>query len=176
MSVNKVEYKDNEQIKTLIDLTTDTVTPDKLAKGYTAHDMSGNIITGTMESGGKEYTFTNGLTETDGTVSWDLNDKIKAGAGKGSVRINANANDESVLADGDYSLAFGRSGTHGSYAGSKTGINSEGVGSLAFGDLGSYKYYSIIKSAGQGQIAAINAVSYLDQLKIKEKTKFLFII
>ena len=26
--------------------------------------------------GGSSYTFTNGLTETDGTVSWDLNDKI----------------------------------------------------------------------------------------------------
>ena len=51
MAVNKVEYNDNGQLKTLIDLTADTVTADKLAKGYTAHDMSGNIITGTMESG-----------------------------------------------------------------------------------------------------------------------------
>ena len=51
MAVNKVEYNDNGQIRTLIDLTADTVTADKLAKGYTAHDMSGNIITGTMESG-----------------------------------------------------------------------------------------------------------------------------
>ena len=31
----------------LIDLTADTVTPDKLASGYTAHDMSGAPITGT---------------------------------------------------------------------------------------------------------------------------------
>lgn len=51
MAVNKVEYNENGQLKTLIDLTADTVTADKLAKGYTAHDMSGNIITGTMESG-----------------------------------------------------------------------------------------------------------------------------
>ena len=54
MSVNKVEYNDNGQLKTLIDLTADTVTADKLAKGYTAHDMSGNIITGTMESGSSD--------------------------------------------------------------------------------------------------------------------------
>ena len=27
--------------------------------------------------GGSSYTFTNGLTETNGTVSWDLNDNIK---------------------------------------------------------------------------------------------------
>ena len=52
MSVNKVQYNDNGQLKTLIDLTADTVTADKLAKGYTAHDMSGNIITGTLESSG----------------------------------------------------------------------------------------------------------------------------
>ncbi|MEF9991576.1 MAG: NAD(P)/FAD-dependent oxidoreductase [Romboutsia sp.] len=31
------------------------------------------------------------------------------------------------------------------------------------------KPYSYIKSAGQGQIAALNAVSYLDKLRIKEK-------
>ena len=33
--------------ETLIDLTGDTVTPDKLAQGVTAHDKSGEIITGT---------------------------------------------------------------------------------------------------------------------------------
>ena len=40
---NKVVY-DGE---VLIDLTADTVTPDKLAKGVTAHDKSGATITGT---------------------------------------------------------------------------------------------------------------------------------
>ena len=43
MAVNKVIYGS----KTLIDLTGDTITPDKLAKGITAHDKSGAIITGT---------------------------------------------------------------------------------------------------------------------------------
>ena len=33
--------------QTLIDLTQDTVTPDKLLDGYTAHDKSGEIIEGT---------------------------------------------------------------------------------------------------------------------------------
>lgn len=33
--------------KTLIDLTSDTVTVDKLAEGVTAHDKSGAVITGT---------------------------------------------------------------------------------------------------------------------------------
>lgn len=33
--------------KTLLDLTADTVTPDKLAKGITAHDKAGALVTGT---------------------------------------------------------------------------------------------------------------------------------
>lgn len=43
MAINKVIYGG----ETLIDLTADTVTADKLAKGYTAHDQSGAAITGT---------------------------------------------------------------------------------------------------------------------------------
>ena len=43
MAVNKVIYGGN----ILIDLTTDTVTVDKLASGITAHDKSGAVITGT---------------------------------------------------------------------------------------------------------------------------------
>ena len=34
--------------KTLIDLTGDTVTADKILSGYTAHDRSGKKITGTF--------------------------------------------------------------------------------------------------------------------------------
>ena len=43
MAYNKIIYGG----KTLIDLTGDTVTADKLLKGVTAHDMSGESITGT---------------------------------------------------------------------------------------------------------------------------------
>ena len=48
MAVNKVILGD----QTLIDLTADSVTPDKLFKGITAHNMKGESIVGTMESGG----------------------------------------------------------------------------------------------------------------------------
>lgn len=41
--INKVIYGDS----TLIDLTADTVSADKLEKGITAHDKTGAIITGT---------------------------------------------------------------------------------------------------------------------------------
>ena len=43
--INKVIYGG----QTLIDLTADTVTVDKLLKGYTAHDKSGEVITCTCQ-------------------------------------------------------------------------------------------------------------------------------
>lgn len=49
MEVNKVTVKG----QTVIDLTSDTITPEKLVKGVTAHDKSGSQITGTMEVANK---------------------------------------------------------------------------------------------------------------------------
>ena len=37
--------------RVLIDLTSDTVSPEYLLRGYTAHDKSGNVITGTLFDG-----------------------------------------------------------------------------------------------------------------------------
>ncbi len=48
MAVNKVVYNTESGAKTLIDLTNDSVTPETLAEGATAHDASGEQITGTM--------------------------------------------------------------------------------------------------------------------------------
>lgn len=45
MAINKVVYGGN----TLIDLTGDSVTPDKLLAGIKAHDKSGVVITGTCD-------------------------------------------------------------------------------------------------------------------------------
>lgn len=43
MGINKVVYNGG----TLIDLTGDTVTADKLMQGYIAHDRTGTVIIGT---------------------------------------------------------------------------------------------------------------------------------
>ena len=43
MAINKVIYGG----ETLIDLTGDTVTADKILSGFTAHDKGGEPITGT---------------------------------------------------------------------------------------------------------------------------------
>lgn len=47
MAINKVVI--NDIVK--LDLTEDIVTPDKLAKGVTAHNSAGELIIGTMSSG-----------------------------------------------------------------------------------------------------------------------------
>lgn len=44
MPVSKVVYGQ----QTLIDLTSDTVTPEALLKGYTAHSSDGSVVTGSM--------------------------------------------------------------------------------------------------------------------------------
>ena len=55
-AVNKVVF--GEEI--LIDLTSDTVTPETLLEGYTAHDKSGKPITGTATRGGRIWKDENG--------------------------------------------------------------------------------------------------------------------
>ena len=45
MAVNKVVYGTS----VLVDLTSDTVTADKMLSGYTAHDKSGNQVTGNVK-------------------------------------------------------------------------------------------------------------------------------
>jgi hypothetical protein len=79
--VNRVEYAGS----TLIDLTGDTVTPETLAKGVTAHDASGAPITGTMEAGVYEQvTFipnSGATTQTLGTSAAVVNNISSRAAG-----------------------------------------------------------------------------------------------
>lgn len=62
MAVNKVELISGE---VLMDLTEDTVTPETLAEGATAHGADGEAIVGTMRSGG--------------SADWSVNDPEAAG-------------------------------------------------------------------------------------------------
>ena len=52
MANNKVQLSDGT---VLLDLTGDTVTPEKLAAGVTAHDAAGNPIVGTSGGGVQWY-------------------------------------------------------------------------------------------------------------------------
>jgi hypothetical protein len=55
----------------VVDLTNDSVTPDTLAKGVTAHDKSGNKITGTMFSNFRRWDIT--LTAGYPSSGYNLN-------------------------------------------------------------------------------------------------------
>ena len=83
MGINKVVV--NDVVK--LDLTADTVSPSTLALGITAHDKSGELITGTMESGGineEDLKFSGGLNyfgsggRLDNLIEHNF-DKIKLG-------------------------------------------------------------------------------------------------
>lgn len=63
--VNKVVFGN----QTLLDLTSDTVTADKLLQGYTAHDRSGALINGTIVDGNNlEYGLTDGTLPLAGVA------------------------------------------------------------------------------------------------------------
>ena len=65
MAVNKVVVNG----EAIIDLSADTVTANKLAKGYKAHDKSGAVITGTMAGGGEPVRAKDvNFIDYDGTV------------------------------------------------------------------------------------------------------------
>ena len=56
--------------ETILDLRSDTVTPETLQKGYTAHDKSGTKITGTLETSSVSVQPSKSVTITsNGTVS-----------------------------------------------------------------------------------------------------------
>lgn len=141
MAVNKVVLGED----TLIDLTADTVSADKLSKGVTAHDMAGEPIVGTMEAGaGKEYTFTDGLTETDGVVKWDLNDKIK---------LEKNVLYGSLKKPFDYSsdeCGFSFSTNVSSNTNYTPRIKTKGLVAVRINNTGSYSYNSSEAQAGFG--------------------------
>ena len=95
MAVNKIVI--NDEVK--IDLTADTVSPSTLASGITAHDKSGNIITGTALTGftADDLKFSGDLTlfNTGGRFDRIINkyfDSVKLG-GWSENGINYNVTD-----------------------------------------------------------------------------------
>ena len=108
MAINKVQYGNT----VLLDLTSDTVTADKLMQGYTAHDRTGALITGTATGGGG----TGGVTQDqDGYLI--LDDQ----PGSGSVTVEA----LSVTQNGTYTAPTGK-------AYSPVTVNVSGGGGLVY--------------------------------------------
>lgn len=98
-TINKVVYAGT----TLIDLTADTVTVDKLIKGITAHDQSGAIIEGTC-------TFDVDSTDANASVSDILKNKTAYAKGKkvtGSMPNNGAVTGTISTAAGEYTVPLG---------------------------------------------------------------------
>lgn len=98
MAVNKVEYAGN----ILIDLTNDTVTPETLADGVTAHDKSGNLITGTMQNGGEENQIDKMLNGSIATINSNVNKII--GYGCYGIRTLVSVNLPEATSIGTYAF------------------------------------------------------------------------
>ena len=65
MAANKVIING----ETVLDLTSDTVTPDKLVQGATAHNASGSLVEGTMPNNGAVSKTMDGLTTTSVAIA-----------------------------------------------------------------------------------------------------------
>ena len=94
MANSKVVY-DGE---TLIDISKDTVTPETLAKGATAHDSSGEPITGTMELGDYEGAI-NAHNESE-TAHQDIREDLNGKVSKSGDTMSGGLEVPSVGADG----------------------------------------------------------------------------
>lgn len=87
----------------LIDLTADTVTADKLAEGVTAHDKSGEIITGTN-------TYDSDTSDDTAMVAEILAGKTAHARGSqltGTMRNNGAVTGEITTVDGEYTIPIG---------------------------------------------------------------------
>ena len=140
MAVNKVVFG----AVSIMDISDSTVTADKLAKGVTAYDKTGEKITGTMEASSapilQEKTVTpstaaQSITADNGydglskvTVNGDANltaDNIKSGASifgvTGSyvdstpIEISTGAGMEAVLTSNNVGKVYKFTGTSGTY-------------------------------------------------------------
>ena len=99
MAINKIIYGGN----TLIDLTGDTVTPEQLAEGITAHDKSGAKITGTN-------TYDSDTQDATAAVAEIISGKtayVRGAKVTGTMKNNGAVNGNISTKDGVYTVPQG---------------------------------------------------------------------
>lgn len=102
MAVSKVNYGST----TLIDLTGDTVTADKLLSGYTAHGADGEAITGTYQDGSGSGIQAQHITAASDTITISGSGTVKVW-GYGYKRGGYMGTTYSFVGDGYYSGSYG---------------------------------------------------------------------
>ena len=96
MAVNKVVMNTSDGERTLIDLTSDSVTPSSLAMGATAHAANGEVITGEMPTTTVLYTEQT-LTEAEQAQARDnIGAVAKAGGTMTGALVAQNNTDYAV--------------------------------------------------------------------------------
>lgn len=147
MAINKVVYGD----QVLIDLTGDTVTPDKILAGFTAHDKSGEAITGScgydvnsqdataavaeILAGKTAYARGQKLTGTmpnNGSVGGEIGTKdgqysIPQGYHDGGGKVGIAATEQSKLIPGNIKAGVTVLGVTGTYGGEAIKAQSKSV-------------------------------------------------
>lgn len=147
MSVNKVIYGGN----TLIDLTGDTVTEDKILTGYTAHDKAGDVITGTCDfdvnsgdatvavaeilSGKTAYARGTKLTGTmpnNGAITGTISTKageytVPQGYHDGSGKVAISSTEQAKIIAGNIKSGVTILGVQGTYSGASISSQSKTV-------------------------------------------------
>lgn len=99
MAISKVIYGGN----TLIDLTGDTITADKLKKGYTAHGADGEVINGTCEHDAN----TQDATAAAGDILAGKTGYVKGAKVTGTMKNNGAVNGTISSKDGQYTVPAG---------------------------------------------------------------------
>lgn len=102
MGVNRVEYCGN----VLIDTTQTTVTPGTLAKGVTAIDKAGNLITGTMDIKQSKQNITPTAATTTATITITA---YSSGSGVIEVYKNGFKLDNSEYSISNKTITFNKS-------------------------------------------------------------------
>lgn len=99
MANNKIVYYG----ETLIDLTADTVTPETLADGITAHNKSGELITGTN----KKDCDTSDATAAISEILVDKTAYVRGAKVTGTMPNNGAVTGEITSAETDYTVPLG---------------------------------------------------------------------
>ena len=99
MAINKIIYGD----RTLLDLTGDTATPDKVEKGLTFHDKSGNQVTGTSTLDSDTQDATASVAELlEGKTAYARRAKLT-----GTMKNNGSVAGEIDTKEGEYTVPQG---------------------------------------------------------------------